>query len=242
VQVNIEAWFDGTMDRVSGWYKRRTQIWLFAIGLGAAIAMNVNTITIAEHLAQDETARARMVELAERVAQARSANQSPPSPEGRQAPEAVEGQDDTATDTNLTIAQARNQVAMFRSELASVGVPIGWDHMPAPPEDANRFLFVLRQVAGLLLTAFAVTFGTPFWFDTLNKFMVIRSTVKPREKSQEEGSENRQSRTAAGASGQTTAAPRPAAGPAIAPPVPPNPALPVERHEWASGVADEGII
>ena len=30
VKANIETWFNGTMDRVSGWYKRRTQMILFA--------------------------------------------------------------------------------------------------------------------------------------------------------------------------------------------------------------------
>jgi len=34
--------------------------------------------------------------------------------------------------------------------------------------------------------------GAPFWFDLLNKMMVIRSTVKPHEKSPEEASEDRQ--------------------------------------------------
>ena len=33
--------------------------------------------------------------------------------------------------------------------------------------------------------------GAPFWFDLLNKVMVIRSTVKPHEKSPEESSEDR---------------------------------------------------
>jgi hypothetical protein len=50
---------------------------------------------------------------------------------------------------------------------------------------------VVRLILGWLLTAIAVSFGAPFWFDTLNKIMVIRSTVKPREKSGEEGSEDR---------------------------------------------------
>ena len=44
---------------------------------------------------------------------------------------------------------------------------------------------------GWLLTASAISLGAPFWFDLLNKFLVIRATVKPREKSQEEGSEDR---------------------------------------------------
>jgi hypothetical protein len=51
------------------------------------------------------------------------------------------------------------------------------------------------HLLGWLLTAIAVSFGAPFWFDTLNKIMVIRSTVKPREKSGDEGSEDRQPST-----------------------------------------------
>jgi hypothetical protein len=33
------------------------------------------------------------------------------------------------------------------------------------------------------MTAFAISMGAPFWFDLLNKFIVVRSTVKPKEKS-----------------------------------------------------------
>jgi hypothetical protein len=42
-----------------------------------------------------------------------------------------------------------------------------------------------------LATALAVMLGAPFWFDLLNKFMVIRSTVKPAEKSQPQPSKDR---------------------------------------------------
>ena len=47
---NIEDWYDSAMDRVAGWYKKRTQFILFAIGLVLAVALNVDTITIAKHL------------------------------------------------------------------------------------------------------------------------------------------------------------------------------------------------
>jgi hypothetical protein len=33
------------------------------------------------------------------------------------------------------------------------------------------------------MTGLAVSLGAPFWFDLLNKFIVVRSTVKPTEKS-----------------------------------------------------------
>ena len=43
-----------------------------------------------------------------------------------------------------------------------------------------------KLTLGYLLVGLAGTLGAPFWFDLLNKFMVVRSTVKPREKSREE--------------------------------------------------------
>jgi hypothetical protein len=33
-----------------------------------------------------------------------------------------------------------------------------------------------------VLTALAISLGAPFWFDTLNRIIVVRSAVKPDEK------------------------------------------------------------
>ena len=49
IRQNLEAWYDSAMDRVSGGYRRRTQRFLFLFGLGAAVFLNVNAITIAEY-------------------------------------------------------------------------------------------------------------------------------------------------------------------------------------------------
>jgi hypothetical protein len=35
-----------------------------------------------------------------------------------------------------------------------------------------------------------ISLGAPFWFDMLNKFIVVRSTVKPKEKSPEDPSKD----------------------------------------------------
>ena len=45
---------------------------------------------------------------------------------------------------------------------------------------------------GWLITALAVSLGAPFWFDMLNKIIVVRSTVKPQEKSGTEASKDPQ--------------------------------------------------
>ena len=47
VQANLEAWFDSGMDRVSGWYKRYTQISLLWIGLILVIVADADCIRIA---------------------------------------------------------------------------------------------------------------------------------------------------------------------------------------------------
>ena len=52
------------------------------------------------------------------------------------------------------------------------------------------YFAVLVLVLGYLSVAFAATLGAPFWFDLLGKFMVIRSTVKPTEKSPDESSKD----------------------------------------------------
>lgn len=80
-------------------------------------------------------------------------------------------------------------VESSKAALTNLPLPIGWHEAQLPQGSAW-----VNRVLGWLITALAATLGTPFWFDVLNKVMVIRSTVKPREKSLEEGSEDRQPR------------------------------------------------
>jgi hypothetical protein len=42
----IARWFDNSMDRISGVYKRKTQFWSFATGMIIAAALNVSAINI----------------------------------------------------------------------------------------------------------------------------------------------------------------------------------------------------
>jgi hypothetical protein len=148
--ANIQAWFDGSMDRVSGWYKRSTQWMLFGIGLILAVGWNINTLTIADQLFHDTALRAAIVARAEAASEA--------------------GTVPVSADMDV---------------LREMNLPLGWDDPTA------RDVGWWQMVLGWLITAIAATLGAPFWFDVLNKIMVIRSTVKPHEKSPEEASEDR---------------------------------------------------
>lgn len=63
-KTNLEGWFDNTMERAAGWYKRTTQLSLLIIGFVTAAIFHVNTIEIVNILSNDPTVRSEMVELA----------------------------------------------------------------------------------------------------------------------------------------------------------------------------------
>jgi len=60
----IENWYNDTMDRVSGWYKRQAYAILFLIGFILAMSFNVSTIDIVHKLSTDKAARAALVQSA----------------------------------------------------------------------------------------------------------------------------------------------------------------------------------
>ncbi|MFN8669877.1 MAG: hypothetical protein U0164_22030 [Gemmatimonadaceae bacterium] len=157
-KVNIERWFDRSMDRVSGWYKRRTHYWLLLIGAMTTLVLNVNTIAIAQHLARSKAARELVVGRAASIVADRLTVESamrdgsPPS----------------------TIDEAKATLTARLAALQSLDLPIGWEHLP--PVGNAPVTWFLEQVVGLLLTALAITLGAPFWFDALNRVMQIKTT------------------------------------------------------------------
>ena len=54
----LETWFDDTMNRVSGRYKRQVQFILFAIGIPLAFILNIDSIEIAGKLSKKKDLRA----------------------------------------------------------------------------------------------------------------------------------------------------------------------------------------
>jgi hypothetical protein len=157
---------DSAMDRVSGWYKRRAAFTMLALGVGMAAVLNADSINIATALSRDSTLRETVVAAAQERIDA--------------APEAADQAAAPSADAEAAYA-----------DVASLGLPIGWVWTPANDNDLRQLPGSaggwLLKLLGILLTGFAVSQGAPFWFDLLNKFMVIRSTVKPKEKSREEG-------------------------------------------------------
>lgn len=162
---NVENWFDDTMNRVSGWYKRRAQMIVLLLALALSVALNTDTIRIAHSLSTDSTLRAAVVAAAEEAAKTPL----------------------TGPKTSLT-----RRIAQLRSELDHLGLPIGWlkasDDYVDPrevPTDPQGWFY---KILGLLLTTIAVSLGAPFWFDLLNKLVNLRGAGKESDRlSKEKG-------------------------------------------------------
>lgn len=67
-KYRIEKWYNDTMDRVSGWYKRNTQFYLLFIGFVMAIGLNIDSIEITNYLSDNKTAREQLAKMGEAAA------------------------------------------------------------------------------------------------------------------------------------------------------------------------------
>jgi hypothetical protein len=177
---NIEVWFNHGMERVSGWYKRYTQGILMAVALPLTMLVNADSLDIACAIWKDPTVRAAL------VADAQNLQHAPPPPpaEPEELGDVIAGAD------------------QYISSLRAVQVPIGWapasDRVPAgvtsavgcrvpdphPGWSVGRWMSALgRHWLGWLMTVLAISLGAPFWFDLLNRFMIVRGGGKaPEEK------------------------------------------------------------
>lgn len=154
-QKNIEAWFDSSMERVTGWYKRSTQTVLLLIGLVVAVGGNIDVIRIADHLYRNGPARAALVEQAQQAA----------------------GDDQLLK--RMDYAAAKAEIEGLALPIGWEGPQqLSQANRNAPGGKAGFFDWV-AHVPGWLLTALATMLGAPFWFDILSRVMTVRATLKP---------------------------------------------------------------
>jgi hypothetical protein len=200
VVTNLEKWFDSGMDRISGWYKRATDRIIFCVALLLAGILNIDALAIADHLYRNTSARDAIKVRVDSYLEHRPAHADPQAwlgeltaldlPIGWSATERAKfclgpaGGGGAETRAAASAATSAAPGAMPSPVRADPAIAAARDSgcEPSGFSVAGRFL-------GMLITALSATLGAPFWFDLLNKVMVIRSTVKPHEKSPEEPSQ-----------------------------------------------------
>jgi hypothetical protein len=161
----IEKWFNDTMDRASGWYKRQTQLIILITGLIVSLSFNVNTFEIVDRLSKDEAAREQIVNIAENYVKDRQLSDL-----------------DTTTVKRLDslVTTAHN---LYKTDVEPVNkiINLGWGSWD------NFINGFWNSFLGCFVTALAISLGSPFWFDLLSKLIKIRGTgTKPAEDKEKE--------------------------------------------------------
>lgn len=154
-QQNIEQWFDDTMERVSGWYKRRTQLVTIAVATVLTIGTNADSVRIAHVLWTSGTQRTLLVQRAKTAVGTPNASVVYPNKNDPLHPVFKPSRDDMDT-------------------LRSV---LGW-----PGRDDLTWGSWPSRIVGWFLSIVAISLGAPFWFDTLSKLMNVRNAgQKPKK-------------------------------------------------------------
>ena len=123
-QKDLAIWFDVYMERVSGWYKRKTQVIVLVLGLALAALLNADSLTIANALLANPALRESVAKIATDYVQ------NPPNTGASEITATV-----PVTDTQY-LAGKVNQIANLQGRLASLNLPILW--VPADGNAVNH--------------------------------------------------------------------------------------------------------
>jgi cell fate (sporulation/competence/biofilm development) regulator YlbF (YheA/YmcA/DUF963 family) len=153
----VETWFDRSMDRASGVYKRNAKGVAILIGISIAILTNTDTFHLLKRLSQDSAIRSA-------ITQSASSQQI----------------------NYINDPNARMQIQKLLGD-ASVpigwqNISQQLDLEPLRTSQGNTANAVLRKIwkviamlCGWLLSGLAIAMGAPFWFDVLNKVINVRN-------------------------------------------------------------------
>jgi hypothetical protein len=148
---SLEHWYDDTMDRVSGWYKRYVQRIILIISIVLVASLNVDSINIAQTLWRLPTERTAVAA----AAAAHPGNGSSPS---------------ESADQQIRDIAALKLPLGWSPPHHNSAVSTDPQHLPL------GFAGWLIKLLGLALTILALSLGAPFWFDALTKLGSLRQS------------------------------------------------------------------
>jgi hypothetical protein len=200
----VETWFNDSMDRVSGWYKRHTQWVQLILAIGFIFALNLDSVSIVKALSEDNSGLLKTVAAnAEKFVEQTPSNANPAnSPQPSPTPPA-------------NTSSPLGKLGQLRAELSALLLPIGWTSappagfkdsdfrqwpgLPSIGNDPRQWLgswwnIFYHHFIGWLLTVIAVSLGAPFWFDVLSKIIAIRASGDPpkQQSTAQNGSDSKQ--------------------------------------------------
>jgi hypothetical protein len=180
----VESWYNDSMDRVSGWFKRKAHSCTMVIAVLVTITFNASTIKVAEVLWNDDASRQTVAKMAADLVNNETSPVINPlaSEEDKKASLKIEPN---------AIEKGKKAIEIIKQ---TSSIPLGWRGENPLDIDTIRtaskkaipgwsFYDWLSHILGWTLTALALSLGAPFWFDTLKNLVNLRTSgTKPEEK------------------------------------------------------------
>ncbi|KQW43338.1 MULTISPECIES: hypothetical protein [unclassified Roseateles] len=159
LRAGIDRWYANAMNRLSGEYKRFSQLLTFLLGLALAASFNIDAVALAQQLYADPVLRGQLTAQAEQY---------------------VAAQKDAAPPTAVHPASAPDAEARYRQSIDEWVKARDLLTRTVPGASATADMPTLERLRqgwlGWLVTALAGMLGAPFWFDLLQKLTNLRGT------------------------------------------------------------------
>lgn len=173
-KLKLEEWFNDYMSRVSGWYKNGTKKTLFYISLVIALLLNIDSIRLIQKIKEDSGLRKSLVEKASEIAVQENTKIITRVKEEK-AKSNYANKIDMLRKVNflqdsissVTLNKADSVIRVIETE----GIPIGYQ---GDIKKVHGNWYIVKWLLGILISAYAMSFGAPFWFEVIQKFINIR--------------------------------------------------------------------
>ena len=169
LQKEVALWFDRSMDRSTGVYKRNAKGVALLLGLLIAVISNTDTLHVINQLAKNAALRTAYSQAATELV-----SRNPDAIACLQAEQGKAAQADCLNNGTVTLRNTIDSIT---------GLPIGWNatnwQQQWHPQPQGLWLGALKVLAGWLMSAIAISMGAPFWFNLLNKVINVRNSGKP---------------------------------------------------------------
>ena len=179
----IMDWFDSSMMRIGGTYKKKSQRALLIISLVLVSWANVDTLRIASHLHENPKVAESLANKAALYVQDSTVinyiNQ-------------LKQNTETPSDSAITkMQQDYEKLKGLNAQWENQQLPIQWKEDPLLKTiDQRKVWPIIKEsfgkLIGLIISALAISLGAPFWFEILNKLVNLRGaghnpSTKPKE-------------------------------------------------------------
>ncbi|MBD2544850.1 hypothetical protein [Planktothricoides raciborskii] len=159
LEKEIEQWFDRSMQRASGVYKRNSKGVAILIGFLVAVGANADTLYMVNSLSSNSVLRSTISLSAERLVENSFPTTMTSPPEDK-------------------FDQVKNEV---RDALEDVSLPVGWNQYNLAGQAKQELSFgpvklpFIHRVIGWLISGIAISMGSSFWFDLLGKVIDLKN-------------------------------------------------------------------